>query len=330
MDYSKLKYPRLLDDKVTKNISYAHNVFFKDELKNKKLKIDESLTVLNDSTDISAVSFLKYFISNKRSEVNPNGTFFGFTHDPIKRNRVFDAMDRVRIFITAVRIFTEKRADALYDFSIGDNRKKEYFLPFDLNTGRHDRYIGSDTSVIRTRKDFNLIKVIHKRLIEAKLEKSMHYSKLYNATEFFRHAYEEHWTLLKTTLFFTSLESLFSDSSKSEVTEKIAVRTAYLLHPKDSDKRKEVYIFIKRGYEIRSLFVHGSNTEAGINKIMKKFEKEKGLDYYSFHNNFIDDLNHIVCSCLKKCYLHKPYFEFFIKEKYKEQEELVFYRDLVL
>jgi hypothetical protein len=239
-------------------------------------------------------------------------------------------MDRVRVFITAIRIFTEKRADALYDFSIKNTKTKEYYLPFDLNAGRYDPYEHRNVSVIRTKKDFNAIKRIHKRMIEAKMEKPIHYSKLHNATEFFRHAYEEHWTLLKTTLFFTALESLFSDSSKSEVTEKIAVRTAYLLHPNDSKMRKEVYIFIKRGYEIRSLFVHGSNTEAGVNKIMKRFQTEKAIDYYGFSDDFVEDLNQIVCGCLKKCYLHQPFFNFFTKEKYKEQEEQLFYRDLIL
>jgi hypothetical protein len=330
MDYSKLNYPSLLDDTVTKTIAYSHNVFFTDELKNKKLKIDGSLTLLNDKAEIQAVSFLKQFVSERRGESNLNGTFFCFVHDIKKRNRAYDAMDRVRVFIAAVRIFTENRADALYDFSIGDIKKKEYFLPFDLNAGDYDTYNFRDTSVIRTKKDFNVIKTIHKKLIEAKLEKSMHYSKLYNATEFFRHAYDEHWTLLKTTLFFTSLESLFSDSSKSEVTEKIAVRTAYLLHPKDSLKRKEVYTFIKRGYEIRSLFVHGSNTEARVNKIMNRFAKEKGIDYYGFHDDFLKDLNSIVCGCLRRCYLHEPYFHFFTNEKYKEQEEQAFYSDIVL
>jgi hypothetical protein len=329
MDYTKLSYPGL-DDKVTKSIAYSHNVFFVDELKNKKLKVDESLIVLDDKADNQAVAFLKQFVADRRDERNPNGTFFSYVHDLRKKNRPYDAMDRVRVFITAIRIFTGKRADALYDFSINDAKKKEYYLPFDLSPDRYDFYNYRNISVIKSRRDFNVIKKIHKRLIEAKLEKSMHYSKLYNATEFFRHAYEEHWTLLKTTLFFTALESLFSDSSKSEVTEKIAIRTSYLLYPKDSTKRKEIYTFIKRGYEIRSLFVHGSNTQVGVNKIMKRFADEKGVDYYGFDDDFIEDLNKIICGCLMKCYLNESFFLFFTKEKYKEQEEQVFYRDLVL
>jgi hypothetical protein len=66
MDYSKLNYPSLLDDTVTKTIAYSHNVFFTDELKNKKLKIDGSLTLLNDKAEIQAVSFLKQFVSERR------------------------------------------------------------------------------------------------------------------------------------------------------------------------------------------------------------------------------------------------------------------------
>lgn len=328
-NYSELNYPGL-DDKVKKTIVYSHNVFFADELKNKKLKVDESLAVLDGKTDTQAVAFLRQFVAYRRKERNPNGTFFSYIHDPRKRNRPYDAMDRVRVFITAVRIFTGKRADALYDFSINDSKKKEYYLPFDLSPDRYDFHNYRNTSVIRNRKDFNTIKKIHKKLIEAKLEKNFHYSKLYNATEFFRHAYDEHWTLLKTTLFFTALESLFSDSSKSEVTEKIAVRTAYLLYPKDTVKRKEVYIFIKRGYKIRSLFVHGSNTETGINKIMKRFEKERGVEYYGFDHDFIEDLHMLVCQCLKRILLEDVFFDFFNAEKHKDNDEEKFYTNLVL
>lgn len=329
MDYSKLNYPGL-NNKVTKSIAYSHNVFFAGELKNKKLKIDESLCILDDKTDIQAVAFLRDFVALRRSERNSNGTFFSYIHDLKKRNRSYDAMDRIRVFITAIRIFTAKRADALYDFSINDPKKKEYYLPFDLSTSRDDFHHHRNISVIESKKDFNTVRKIHKKLIEAKLEKSMHYSKLYNATEFFRHAYNEHWTLLKTTLFFTALESLFSDSTKSEVTEKIALRTAYLLYPKDSAKRKEIYVFIKRGYEIRSLFVHGSNTESGINRIMKKFEKEKGVEYYGFHHDFIDELHVMVCECLKRILLDEAFFDFFNAEKHKDNEEQQFYCNLVL
>lgn len=329
INYSELKYPGL-DDSVTKSIAYSHNVFFTDELRNKKLKVDESLTILDDKADIHSTAFLKQFVADRRRERNPSGTFVSYVHDPKKRNRPYDAMDRVRVFITAIRIFTEKRADALYDFSINNAKKREYYLPFDLNTDKVDFHGHRNTSVIRSKKDFNTIKRIHRKLIEAKLEKTMHYSKLYNALEFFRHAYDEHWTLLKTTLFFTALESLFSDSSKSEVAEKIAVRTAYLLYPKDSRKRKEVYIFIKRGYEIRSLFVHGSNTETGVNRIMKKFEKERGVEYYGFHHNFIDELHVLVCQSFKRILLDKFLFNFFNTEKHKDNEEQQFYANLVL
>lgn len=329
MDYSKLSYPGL-NDRVTKSIAYSHNIFFAGELKDKKLKIDDSLYILDGKTDIRAVAFLRNFVAFRRSEKNPNGTFFSYTHDLKKRNRPYDAMDRIRVFVTAIRIFTTKRADALYDFSINDPKKKEYYLPFDLSTREDDFYYNVNTSVIESREDFNTVKKIHKKLLEAKLEKTMHYSKLHNATEFFRHAYDEHWTLLKTTLFFTALESLFSDSSKSEVTEKIALRTAYLLYPKDSDKRKEVYIFIKRGYEIRSLFVHGSDTETGINKIMSRFEKERAVDHYDFYHDFIDELHIMVCQCLRSIFLDDELFNFFNTEKYKNNQEQQFYSNLVL
>jgi hypothetical protein len=329
MDYSDLDFPKL-NDVVVKEVAYSHNIFFKDKLNNKKLKIDDNLLILDNKTEVGAVQFLSDFVLESKSDRYIRGSFFLFTHDGKTKKRFYGAMDRVRMFVTAIRIFTEKRADANFEFSIKDSKKREYYRPFDLRSEKYDRHEFTNFSVISSKKDFNVIKKLHKRLGESNFEQVIYYSKLYNAVKFFNHAYNEDWTLLKNTLLFTSLESLFSDSSKTEVTEKIAIRTAYLLHPKDSAKRKEVYVFIKRGYEIRSLFVHGSNTETGINKIMKKFEKERGVDHYDFHHDFIDELHVLVCQCLKKSLLDETCFNFFSTEKHKDNAEQQFYTNLVL
>ncbi len=329
MDYENLNYPGF-DDDVTKNISYSHNVRFTGDLANKRLKIDKNLSLLDNKVESRAVLFLRRFISHKRNDRNPYGSFFLYVHDPKSGKRAYDAMDRMRLFLTAVRIYTGKNADSYFDFSIKSSKKGEYYLPFDLRTNGYDPDESRNHSVLDNKKDFNIIKKIHKRLGEAGIEKTIHYSKLYNAVKFFNHAYDQRWTLLKTTLLFTSLESLFSDSSKSEVTEKIAIRTAYLLYPKNSSKRKEIYTFIKRGYEIRSAFVHGSDTDAEENRTMKKFEKEKGAGYYGFHHHFIEDLRIVVGDCLKRSILDDVMYSFFSKEKYKDQEEREFYCNLVL
>jgi len=329
MDYSKLNYPSL-DDIVVKEVAYSSNIFFKDKLNNKKLKIDDNLVILDNKSEVGAVKFLSDFVQESKSNRYIQGSFFLFTHDGKSKKRFYSAMDRVRMFVTATRIFTQKRANADFEFSIRDSKKKDFFRPFDLRSEKYDRHEFTNFSVVSSKKDFNIIKKLHKKLADSNFEQVTYYSKLYNAVKFFNHAYSEDWTLLKNTLLFTSLESLFSDSSKSEVTEKISVRTAYLLYPKDSDKRKETYIFIKRGYEIRSLFIHGSNTETGINKIMKKFEKERGVDHYDFYHDFIDELHILVCQCLKKALLDESYFNFFSTEKHKDSAEQQFYTNLVL
>ena len=206
MNYSELDYPGI-EDKTTKNISYSHNLYFTDDLAGKSLKIDDNLRVLDSKTEINAVNFLSEFVLLSRNERSLQGTFFCFTRDLKKKKRHFDAHDRVRMFLTATRLFTGKKADSHFDVSIKNSQTRAYYRPFDSRTDKHDFDEYRNFSAIKTRKDFNVIRKIHFRLGSANFEKTLHYSKLYNAIKFFNHAYDEHWTLLRTTLFFTALES---------------------------------------------------------------------------------------------------------------------------
>ena len=220
--------------------------------------------------------------------------------------------------------------DSDVSFSIESSSQKKYYLPFDLPRSEGGIYADRNKSHIDSRQELNTIKKIYERLGEANVSRTIYYSKLYNAVKFFNHSYNEHWTLLKTTLAFTALESLFSDSDKSEVSYKVALRTACFLFPKNAQKRADAFTFIRRGYEIRSLFVHGSDVEKQINKIMKKFETEKGVDWYDFHYHYVLGLSEIVSQCLLKVLLNKTYFDFFTKEKHKPDDEKKFFDNLVL
>lgn len=234
------------------------------------------------------------------------------------------------MFITAVRIYKNTPCDTRIHFSIEDTRKNKFYRPFDFFDFTSDLFGSNGKSYIDSRKELNIIKKIYEQLKEAKFEKTIYYSKIYNAVKFFNHSYNEKWTLLKTTLAITALESLFSDSDKNEITYKIAIRSAYFIYPNKPKERKETFDFVKYAYNIRSHFVHGSNVEKELTKIEKKLHQKKGGDYYSFHDNFVRDLNDIVTRCLAKALLDKVSFNFFNSTSLSSQDEADFYDKLVL
>jgi len=319
-----------LEGKVTKHISYVPNLSLGEVFLNKTIKIDDNLSIINGSEkEQDAILFLKKYLKITKKRDRFPGVYFIYKYLD-KPKWYFEAQSAALRFVTAIRIYKETRCDSEVEFPIEDSRKKKYYRPYDFTKDTHGIYMDKERSRIDSRKELIHIKKIYIKLGEANFSKTIYYSKLYNAVKFFNHSYDEHWILLKTTLAFTALESLFSDSSKSEVSFKIALRAAYFLYPKDSNKRKEVFNIVKRGYDIRSYFVHGSDTEKQINKIMKKFEKERGVDHYSFFHNFIFDLNGVVSKCLTKILTEEKYFNFFTKEKHLSDEEVSFFDDLVL
>lgn len=322
--YDDLNFPDH-QAKAIKNLAYSHNLFLKDGLELKNLKIDDRLSIVNRTTEEKAVIFLAGFARHELRTSNLKGTFLLYKYGD--KHHSFEAEDRVRTFITAVRIFKNSWCSANFSFTIGEQRK--FYRPFNLTSQRDEIFYGRKNTSIRSQAELNKIKRIHRNLHLSGFENHLHYSKLSNATRFFNRSYEEVWTLMKTTLAFTALESLFSDSSKTEVTYKVALRTANFLHPKDFNKKLEVFNLIKRGYDIRSYFVHGSDVEKRIDKLMKTFEEEKDSDYW-FHVHFIDDLMNVASLCLQKILLDEKYFNFFSNTKINQKEEAEFYEKLSL
>lgn len=328
IDFNNLRYPDH-EAKVTKHISYVPNLFFGANLINKAIKIDGKLSIINNGKEKNAILFLRKYITSIRGSNNFPGICFLYTYTD-KPKWHFEAQDCIRRFLTAVRIYKETRCDVEIDFSIEDSARKKYYCPFNFSNFSNGIYFNRERSRIESRQELNKIKKIYHKLGEAKFSETIYYSKLYNAVKFFNHSYDEHWTLLKTTLIFIALESLFSDSGKSEVSYKVALRASYFLYPRDVTSRKEIFNIIRRGYDIRSNFVHGSDTEKPVNKIMKKIENEKKAEYYGFHHHFIFDLSKVVSQSLIKILLEKTYFDFFSKEKHSQEEESSFFDDLVI
>lgn len=328
--FHNLEYP-LHDAKVTKEISYSNSFVFDKEIKQTTFKIEEDFYLISKSKEEKATAFLEEYLNTlNNTNYVMKGTFFLHKYK-VTPKYPYEGQDKVRQFLTAIRIYKNIRCSSNVHFSIKNSRKREYYKPFsfDKNPG-DDIYYSKNKSRSLSLKDLNKIKTVYKRLSLDKFRDHNHYSKLHNATKFFNHGYDENWTLLKTTLFFIALESLFSDSSKSEVTFKVALRASFLLYPKNILKRKETFNFIKRGYEIRSNFVHGSDAENNVTNIINKLKNQKNTDDYWFHDHFIAELGEIVSGCLSKILLNKEIFDFYSKNNNSSKNENIFFDKLVM
>jgi len=326
-DFEKLEYPNH-DSKVTSHFSFVHNLFLRNNLRDGNLKIDDNLSIVSKEKGIKYVAFLTSFLKVSRNINHVSGTYFLYKYSK-ERKYYFEAEDRVRMFITAVRIYKNNRCDCKINYSIGDKTCR-FYRPYDFFEITSDLFGIDGKSYIESRMEFNVIKKIYNRLKESQFEKTIYYSRIYNAVKFFNHSYDEPWTLLKTTLAITTLESLFSDSAKSEITYKVAIRAAYFLYPHKPKERKDVFDLIKYAYDIRNNFVHGSDVERKLAKIEKKLHERKGGDYYSFHYHFARDLGEIVTKCLSKALLEDRYFNFFNSTSNSSQEESDFYDQIVI
>lgn len=323
-DFNNYKY-RDIELIPTKQISFSHNLFFTGNLVSKKIKIDDHLIVISNNNN-KAITFLKDFVKQTDNNYYTQGTFFQYTYSNRDKN-YFIAEDTIRRFLTAVRIYKNTPCDSYYYFYINN---KDYYHPMDISKYYLMKSNTDQSSTISLKKELNIIKKIHTNLGKASFNNINYYSKLSNAVQLFNHAYDTGWTLLKTTLLFSCLESLFSDSSKNEVTYKVALRTSYLLHPMDSKKRKDVFNFIKNGYDIRSYFVHGNDVEKRINTVMSKIGKDKKIENYSFSIDFESDLTSLVSQCLSNILQNNKLFTFFSNNKLDDKEISSFLDNLIL
>ena len=307
-------------------ISYLNNLYLSDSLKSKDIKIDRNFYIINSQNN--AIDYLSKKIKEKDKFIKLNGTYLLYKFENHKKKYYFEGQDKVNNFIHAVRIYKSSSCDLYTFFSIKDFRKMEYYVPPLFFNEKISLYSDIETK-IDSLIEFNKIKKIYLKLLIINFRDPYHYSKLSNAIKFFNHSYEQDWTLLKSTLLFIALESLFSDTSKSEINYKVALRASYFLYPKDKKRRIEIFNIIKDGYDIRSCFVHGSETTNKIDKKMEKIAKNKGVDYYDFHFDFtVKDLNKIVSMCINKALSDKKSFEFFNSKNNKK--EIDFYDNLVL
>jgi len=222
--------------------------------------------------------------------------------------------------LSSVKIFYAKNCDSILGLSVCDNVKDKFFKidNYSNYTDRHreiitDVYWRRNFIEISNESELRRIKKIYRNLGVIGTEDFYKYSPLHNSVKFYEHSYNERWTLLKTMLLFVSLESIFGE--KTEIAYKISSRASYLLHPNDSKKRLEVFSFLKKAYNIRSSFSHGGNVENDICLIEEQMKKNKNIENYDFHHDFVKDLESVVVGCLKNILLDDKLAKLFSSNK---------------
>lgn len=236
----------------------------------------------------------------------------------------FEASEAFDNFCVAIRILTGMRCETKVFLPVDGTTVYKPFV-FDFRDFINDHRF---TSKIDTKRDIEKVSQIYKRIRE--LELGRHHDnvgpRIKNAIRIFQASYHEHWYLLNITLLLVVLESLFTDSSKSEVSYKIALRTAFLLYPESPIDRKRVFNLIKVAYDIRSSFVHGTHSDE--KKAATKLAAV-GLTDVSISYALPQIICETVSQTLKTIILDDKLYQFF-SSKQKENVEATFFEDLVL
>lgn len=302
-------------DNLNKFYSWVPGLHLSDKIKNRNIKLEDGFFICSQEQHKTYRKIIGDYVKENFNVINISSVILFYKYSKDYRY-YFIAQDKVRRFLTSVKIFYNKNVDNILELSVSDNKDDKYFK-IDNLSGYSDRQRELITDVywnrnfieIKDENDLKQIKKIYNNLGIADIENFHKYSPLHNSVKFYEHSYSERWTLLKTMLLFISLESIFGE--KTEIAYKISSRASYLLYPKNSKKRLEVFNFLKKAYGIRSSFAHGGNVEVDIQKIERQMKENKGVDYYGFHHDFVKDLESIVIGCLKNILLDKKLTELF-------------------
>ncbi len=289
------------------------------KIKDRNIKLDDGFFICSQEQHKTYRKIIGDYVKENFNVVNISSVVLFYKY-PEDNKYYYITQDKVRRFLTSVKIFYNQNVDSILELSVCDNKDEKYFRVNNLSE-HSDRQRELITDVywrrnfieIENEEDIKKIKKIYNNLGIADIENFNKYSPLHNSIKFYEHSYRERWTLLKTMLLFVSLESILGE--KTEVTYKISSRASYLLYPKNSKKRLEIFNFLKKAYGIRSSFAHGGNVEVDIKKIERQMKENKSIDYYGFHDDFIKDLESIVIGCLKVILLDKKLTKLFSSSK---------------
>lgn len=260
---------------------------------------------------------LKKFIKEEMRYI-PRGVFLLYKiPETIKLKHYWEFCNKLENVVRAIRIMTNQSCKLLFDMDCCND------IPYIPNSNIVPLDFPEEMEIIKIKKeDFKELKTIFGRLEGLNLSNFTKYSRLKNSINFYDNACYEKGHLLKLVNFFISLESLFSDDKKSEISYKIRLRTACINYPERNRRkeRKEVFNLIKEGYNIRSLFLHGSDVDNSI--------KKRNTSGYSYFEDYLPKIRFIVEKTIKHILLNKKEYELFSDErKSKKPKEITEYLD---
>lgn len=279
-----LEFPSPMEDVMTHDLGLFKYVKLTDELNLKYLKIDkDKISLVEQKEEGAALDFL----SNNLFEYNywdKKGTVVFYCYGSQRKSSIaFEGGYYLGRLCIAIKIFTKKKARLIYHFSYDKTTLPvKFYRPYDFIMDDSDiGYRSEDVSYLKTSSDIDELNRIYKSLVTLPIDNGFNYNRILNAVVNTDRAQNENWINLKITLFFIALESLFSDSDKTELIYKISLRTASLLHNNDKSKKVDVFRFLKVGYDMRSKFLHGSK-----------------VDHFDIGKNLKVRTSHIVCGLI--------------------------------
>lgn len=304
--------------------SWVPGLYLSKNIKDRDIKFDDKLYICSKKGHKTYRGIIEKYTKDNFNLVNLSSIilFYKYSKD---EKYYYAGEERVRRFLSAVKIFYNKNSDSLLGLSVCDDKKDGYFKidNYSTNSYRHRDII---TEVhwrrkfieIKDEDELKQIKIIYKNLGIIDIENFYKYSPLHNSVKFFEHAYNKDWILLKIMLLFISLESILGE--KTETTYKISSRASYLLYPNEPNKRIEVFNFLKKAYAVRSNFAHGGDVEKELLKIDRKMQDDNNVEDY----DFVKELQKIVVGCLRVILLDEELTKLFSS---KNKDKISIYLD---
>ncbi len=324
-----LRYQDPIETVLTHEIGLLNNLSLVDDLARKCLLIKENRIYLIDSKDEQeAIDLLEEDLKKYHPVDRPQATVAVYEYGSARKNKfAFEGAHYLEQLSIAVMILTKKKCKLVYNFSYNKSENPvKFYKPFDfIENNRFENQIHYK-SYLKTIYELENLNNIFGNLIALPINNGANYNRLLNAVVNTNRAQNEDWVHLKTTLFFIALESLFSDSDKTELIYKISLRASSFLYPdsKDKNKKLEIFKFLKIGYDLRSKFLHGS--KVAFSDFEKKFQKNNST--YSVMFDFPEELNSIVCSILNKILMNSDLFKLF--SSLDEEKMFQYFDDLVI
>lgn len=242
---------------------------------------------------------------NRRDEDDPNRFVVGVASEFTNLdNSAYEGLERI---VSGLRLIKPNAGHTRYLIDL-DNLSSDKIVS--VLSPQNTWIVNVFPNSILTSDDFNKLQEIFPTLNS--LYASGKYTRLRNAFDFYNHTNWNHsYTDILVNLV-SGLESLFI-TVEQELTETLCTRAAWFIHPLMTDfaRRKELFVDLKKMYNLRSRILHGGD----ISRFSKE-EKDKSLSVA------VGVLRHSLVKILR----NEAPFDKFVGNKEKLDD---YFRDLV-